>query len=273
MAGVPVTSGSMPRTAALNPDHLRRLLGPDSIWKPIRWVASTGSTNDDLAARVASGARSGEVLMSEHQTTGKARFTRHWEDTPGTSLATSVLVKPQPGPQSWGWLSLLVGLAVREGVESYTGAEPGRVSLKWPNDVMLDGKKICGILCEKVDDYAVLGWGLNIAMDESELPVPTANSLLLAGLPHDKDELMAAILSSLQRWYELWQPRGEVGDEYTEICATMGRAVRLHQDVERTGTSIVEGTAVGVDATGAIIIQTSDGQCTAYAAGDVVHLR
>ncbi|MFZ2623726.1 MAG: biotin--[acetyl-CoA-carboxylase] ligase [Propionibacterium sp.] len=263
----------MPTTAPLSVAELTELLGPGSCWGPISWRAVTGSTNDDLAALARHGARAGQVLFSEHQRVGKGRFTRAWQDTPGTSVASSVLVAPRPQAPSWGWLSLLVGLAVREGIETYTGAQPGRITLKWPNDVLVDGRKVCGILCERVGDLAVLGWGLNICMDEDELPVPRAGSLLLAGLPHDKTGVLAAVLTSLQRWFELWQERGEVRSEYEAVCDTIGRQVNLHADIERSGSSVIPGLAVGVDATGAILIEDAEGGRRPYSAGDVVHLR
>ncbi|RLP10697.1 biotin--[acetyl-CoA-carboxylase] ligase [Propionibacterium australiense] len=239
----------------------------------MEWYERTGSTNEDLADRARTGARPGLVLVAEYQSVGRARFDRRWQGAPGTSIAVSVLVAPRPEPARWGWLSILVGLAVREGVESCTGAAPGRVSLKWPNDVLLDGRKICGILCERVGDLAVLGWGLNISMDEDELPVPTATSLYLAGLPCGKDEVTAHVLTSLQRWFEQWQRTGQLRREFMSVCATIGSAVRLHQDVESATAAVVEGTAVGVDETGAILIEDAAGRRRAFGAGDVIHLR
>ena len=263
----------MPTTEPLSVAALTKLLGPASCWGPISWRASTGSTNDDLTALARDVAAPGAVLLSEHQRGGKGRFARAWQDTPGTSLASSVLVAPQPAAQSWGWLSLLVGMAVREGIERYTGAEPGRITLKWPNDVLVDARKVCGILCERVGEFAVLGWGLNICMDEDELPVANAGSLLLAQLPHDKTHVLAAVLASLQRWLGLWQTRGEVRHEYEAVCDTIGRRVNLHADIEHCGASVIPGLAVGVDATGAILIEDARGERRAYSAGDVVHLR
>ncbi|WP_245725682.1 biotin--[acetyl-CoA-carboxylase] ligase [Propionibacterium cyclohexanicum] len=262
----------MPTTAPLSVDELTALLGPGSCWGPIRWRASTGSTNQDAAALIKAGGDAGLVVLSEHQAEGRGRFAREWRDTPGTSVACSAVVAPRPAPPMWGWLSLLVGLAVREGVERYTHAGAGRVTLKWPNDVLVDGRKVCGILCERAGDLAVLGWGLNVCMDECELPVPTAGSLLLAGLPHDKTAVLAEVLASLQRWFGLWQDRGELRAEYEAACDTIGRQVNLHVDVQRAAAGVLTGHAVGVDPTGAILIERG-GQVEAHSAGDVVHLR
>lgn len=263
----------MPTTPPVNVPELIEELGPDSQWGPIEWFAQTGSTNDDLTARARAGASSGLVVMSEHQVGGRARFDRIWQDTAGTSVATSALVAPRPPAQQWGWLSLLVGVAVREGVEAYTGAEPGRVTVKWPNDVMLDEHKICGILSERVGERAVLGWGLNVSMSESELPVPTGTSLLLAGLPHEKTPLMAAVLGALDRWLDIWQERGEIRDEYAAVCATIGRTVSVHLDFQHPERGSITGVAVGVDADGALIVEHDAGEREVLTAGDVVHLR
>lgn len=263
----------MPTTPPLSVEELTGLLGPHTCWGPIQWHASIGSTNEELAALARGGAGPGQLVISEHQTGGRGRFARSWQDTPGTSVATSALVAPRPAAASWGWLSLLVGLAVREGIEEYTGAQQGRVTLKWPNDVLIDGRKVCGILCERVGELAVVGWGLNISMDASELPVSKAGSLLIAGLPHDKSGVLAAVLTSLQKWFGTWQGRGELREEFDAFCDTIGRRVNLHADVQRSGTTVIPGLAVGVDDSGALLIEDANGQRHAYSAGDVVHLR
>ncbi|WP_271290811.1 biotin--[acetyl-CoA-carboxylase] ligase [Propionibacterium freudenreichii] len=263
----------MPTTAPVDPVELEQLLGKNSYWGPIQWRPETGSTNDDLVALAKKGAATGLVVMSEHQVGGRARFDRVWQDTAGTSVATSVLVAPTPPPLQWGWLSLLVGVAVREGVENYTGAVPGRVTLKWPNDVLLDDRKICGILSERVGDRAVLGWGLNVSMSQEELPVPTGTSLLLAGLPHAKTPLMAAVLQALDHWFAVWQRRGEIREEYARVCATIGRRVTVHLDFEHPDRGSITGVATGVDRNGALVVDDDQGTRRVLTAGDVVHLR
>jgi len=155
----------MPAVQPVDATELARLLGPASIWRPIEVVESTGSTNDDVMRRP--DAPSGLVRIAEHQTRGKGRFDRTWQDVPGTAVAVSMVVRPRRPVAQWGWLSLLTGMAVAEGLRGLgrqAGAETARVGLKWPNDVLIDGAKVCGVLSQTDGEMVVLGWGLNVSV-------------------------------------------------------------------------------------------------------------
>ena len=258
----------MVSTPAANPARIASLLGPDTRWTKVECVPESPSTNLEVSQRAAAGEPEGLVLVANHQTRGEGRFQRRWEDTPGTALAFSALVRPTRPLMDWGWLSLLAGVAVAEGIRQVSGAHPSRVGVKWPNDVLLDDRKVCGILNHGVSGAAVIGIGINTSMDETELPVPAAISLRLASLPDDKDELLAAILARLQEHYEQWQASGEIRKAYEANCATIGRVVRVQLDDEVD----VHGTAVGVDQAGNLIVRTHTGE-RSFAAGDVFHLR
>ena len=234
-------------------------------------VAQTGSTNADL---LAVGPADTMVLVAEHQTGGRGRFERTWLDTPGTAISMSVLVHPRRKPTDWGWLSLLTGLSVALGLRTLADA-PARVQLKWPNDVLLDDRKICGVLCETAPGpgpAAVLGMGINVSMSDEELPVPTATSLLLAGLPTDKDAVIGAVLVELGRLLGRWEAGEDLRPDYQAACSTIGRRVRLQWDAEHDSAAMVSGVAVGVDTTGGLLVD--DGSSVrSFAAGDVIHLR
>lgn len=237
-------------------------------WRP-RVVASTGSTNADLTAEVRAGAaRTGAVLIAGHQSAGRGRLVRRWEAPPGTSWATSVLIAPARPAGEWGWLPLLVGIAVARGVSEATGLTP---TLKWPNDILLGEGKLCGILCEAVPDAvppaAVLGFGLNTALTAEQLPVPTATSLLLAGASPEPGPVLAAILRHLDAVLTDWEGGADLRPAYREWCQTLGREVTVHLPAGG-----VRGTAVDVDAEGGLIVETSAGRRT-FVAGDVEHLR
>lgn len=263
----------VPSTPAANAERITDLLGPHSPWR-VTTVAATGSTNEDLAELARRGGRVGEVLIAEHQQAGRGRFARVWQSPPGTSLSTSVLLRPRRASLDWGWLSLLVGLAVTDGLRSL-GAED-RIQLKWPNDALIDGKKVCGILSELVvtdlGNAAICGWGINVSFDESELPVPQATSLLLSGLPIDKDQVAAAILGRLGDLYTRWDAGAELSAEYAAGCATVGRRVRVHLDAQSPDSPSVSGQAVGIGPNGELLVDLG-GQIESFAAGDVVHLR
>ncbi|MGI5950381.1 MAG: biotin--[acetyl-CoA-carboxylase] ligase [Brooklawnia sp.] len=263
----------MPATTAANADRIAALLGPGAGWR-VRCLQATGSTNADLVGLARDGEPAGLVLVAEHQHAGRGRFDRAWQSPPGSSVSVSALLRPRRPLRDWGWLSLLVGLAVADGIRSLGGGD--RVSLKWPNDVLVDGRKICGILSERVPtsagDAAVCGWGINVSMSQDELPVPHATSLLLAGLPTDKDELLAAVLRRLGELAGRWDAGEDLSSEYAAGCATVGRQVRVHLDEQSPDGPSVTGQAVGVGSNGEILVATG-GRVREFAAGDVVHLR
>lgn len=232
-------------------------------------VEETGSTNADLAAISREGGEPGRVLLSGHQSTGRGRLARRWEAPPDTSIACSVLLAPRRPMPEWGWLPLLVGMAVTDGVRAATGLD---AVLKWPNDVLINERKLCGILCESVGDAdeprAVLGWGLNVALSREQLPVPTATSTRLEGSDADATTIAAAVLRSLETWFTRWDAGASVVPDYRRRCSTIGRTVT----VSLSGGDPVQGEAVDVDAGGGIVVDTPDGRRT-FVAGDVQHLR
>jgi biotin-[acetyl-CoA-carboxylase] ligase BirA-like protein len=185
----------------------------------IRCVAQIDSTNAELVRFVHGGGTGFRVLIAEQQDAGHGRFSRPWRAPIGTSLLMSVLVPVSDKRLAgdWGWLSMAAGLAVTEAVETACGAGGGRVTLKWPNDVLLDvdtphGGKLCGILSERVDGqagaHAVIGMGLNVSMTADQLPVPTATSLALCGLDHDRHRLAAQLVLALDRLIGVWLATG-----------------------------------------------------------------
>lgn len=241
------------------------LTGPGRLWATINAVPTTGSTNADLAAAAQAGAASGTVLVAEHQSAGRGRFARRWEAPPGASVAISMLVRPDGvAPERWLWLPLITGIAVADAL----GALGVRPEVKWPNDVLVDGRKLCGILSERVGGAAVIGVGINTALDAGELPVPTATSLRLEGCEASATTVVAEVLAAFEPAYRRWASGAELRHWYGERCATVGRRVRVLE----SGTRSVEGTATGVDTLGRLLVHTPTGDRT-FAAGDVLHLR
>nr|NLI49611.1 biotin--[acetyl-CoA-carboxylase] ligase [Propionibacterium sp.] len=237
-------------------------------WGPVTVVARTGSTNADVAALARAGAGHGTVLVTPHQQAGRGRFARVWSTPPDTCVAMSVLVRPRLALAHWGWLSLVAGLAAVAGVAASSGVE---ATLKWPNDVLVAERKLCGILSEAVETpagwAAVLGIGINVALGEDQLPVPTATSLRLEGSDAAAHAVAAAVLVALDRLYARWDAGESLVADYRRSCGTLGRRVRI-----LVPDGAVEGLAVDVDAAGALVVDTEAGRRT-FAAGDVVHLR
>ncbi|WOQ17978.1 biotin--[acetyl-CoA-carboxylase] ligase [Raineyella sp. W15-4] len=238
-------------------------------------MASTGSTNADAAARMRAGSGVGLVLVADHQSAGRGRFDRRWEAPPGAAVAVSLGVAPRRPLPEWMWLSLLTGVAIARGIRRAAGVD---ATLKWPNDVLVDGRKICGILSERVDGPqgpgCVVGFGINVSLSEEELPVPTATSLRLCGAEVDRADLVAEVLGVWSQMYRIWD-EGQLTllrQTYEDQCSTIGRDVRVLLGSPAGGERTVIGRAVGIDPSGAVLVR-ADGGVRAFAAGDVTHLR
>jgi BirA family transcriptional regulator, biotin operon repressor / biotin---[acetyl-CoA-carboxylase] ligase len=262
--------------ASRPPLDLDRLTGtPTAPWRTVEVVAATASTNADVSVRARQGEPEGLVLVAEHQTAGRGRLDRGWETPARAALTFSVLLRPGVPDQRWPWLPLLAGLAAVEGIGDAGGPACG---LKWPNDVQHEGLKVAGILVERLETpqgpAAVLGLGLNVSTSPEELPVPTATSLAAAGAPElDRTSLLLSLLAALGRRYDAWRrsagdPAAGVLEDYRRRCVTVGQPVRVHLPAG----AVLEGTAVGVDREGALVVQ-SGGRRVAVSAGDVVHVR
>lgn len=234
----------------------------------MRHLAESPSTNAVAAQAVRDGEAPGLVVVTDHQTAGRGRLDRSWETPSGVALTFSAVVDPAVPDEHWPWLPLAVGVAVCEAVADLTGLDAG---LKWPNDVLVDDRKLAGILVERVAGLAVLGVGLNV--HQSTLPVPTATSLALA-LEADApavSEVLAAVLVRLDRRLRWWADGGsdELAASYAARSVTLGRRVRA----ELPGGATLEGPAERFDEHGRLVIRASDGSLCAVGAGDVVHLR
>lgn len=230
-------------------------------------LASCPSTNSELA-RAAASSTAGDgplewytTMLTEHQTAGRGRLDRTWVASPGSSVAVSVLVPETLG----GWIPLAAGLAMVEALDPLLG---DRVTLKWPNDVLVDDGKICGILAELTPHGVVVGAGLNTAMADDERPVPTATSLRIAGAdPRAADAVVARYLTGLRG--HLARTPEDLRDRVTARLSTRGRTVR----VDLPDGSALSGVATGVDAEGRLVVDGAARGTVAVAAGDVVHVR
>ena len=253
------------------------------------WLDEVGSTNSDLVARVSSEEGSSwpdfSVIATDNQIAGKGRLGRDWTAPAGASLAISVLLRPQTPagrplpPESLGWFGLLAGLAMTRACNSVlpTGK---KAMIKWPNDVLISGRKVCGVLSELVttpDGIAlVVGTGVNIALAEDQLPVPTATSLAIEGAHTSVDELLAAYLTEFSRITKVFvSAAGNVRssgllDQIRDECDTIGRSVR----VELPSGENPVGTAIGINEEGSLVVEMANcAEPLVVSAGDVTHLR
>lgn len=244
------------------------LTAAGSLWRAIRVVASTGSTNADVAAAARAGTAEGLVVIAERQDSGRGRLDRGWESPPRAGLLLSALLRPSAPPALLPLLPLLVGTAAVEAVCGVAGLD---ARLKWPNDVLVQGRKLGGILVERIDDAVVVGIGLNVSTRGDELPVPTATSIAVEGGRADREPLVKELLRALERRYLAFERDGAaaVVPAYREVCDTLGREVRL---LLPSGEEVA-GLAVGIDDGGRLVLRDSDGRQQSWSAGDVVHAR
>jgi BirA family transcriptional regulator, biotin operon repressor / biotin---[acetyl-CoA-carboxylase] ligase len=243
-----------------------------SPWR-LEVVPESPSTNAEVAGRARDGEPAGLVLVADHQTAGRGRLDRVWVTPPRAALTVSLLVAPDRVPVArWPWLPLLTGLAVVDAVAASTGLQ---ASLKWPNDVLVHGRKLAGILSERIERpggaAAVVGVGLNVSSTRAELPVATATSLALSGVQAvDRGVLLVSLLQAFTGLYEPWVAAAGNGlrERYASECSTLGRSVRVDLP---TGES-VSGLAVGVDDDGRLLVDDRSRRHV-LGAGDVVHVR
>ena len=252
----------------LSAARLRRVVTDSGPWREVVVTNETESTNADLAAAARAGDAGGRVLVAESQSAGRGRLDRTWLAPPRTSVLLSVLLRPPVAAAAWTLLPLLTGVAVVEAVRGVCGLD---ARLKWPNDVLVDERKLGGILVERVESAVVIGVGINVSTRADELATGTATSVALGGGIADREPLTMEVVRALGRRYLAWCSADGASEAvlpaYREICATIGRTVR----VELPGGGVVNGTAESVDDTGRLVVRTGDGTRTAYSAGDVVH--
>jgi BirA family biotin operon repressor/biotin-[acetyl-CoA-carboxylase] ligase len=239
-----------------------------ALWHAIRVVDVTGSTNADVVAEARAGAAEGLVVIAERQDGGRGRLDRAWESPPRAGLLLSALLRPSASPS---WLPLVPLLAGTAAVETVRAVSRVDAWLKWPNDVLVGGRKLGGILVERVEDAVVVGFGLNISTRADELPVPTATSLALEGGETDREPLAKELLRALARRYAEFERGGAaaVVPAYREVCDTIGREVRLLLP----GGDEIAGLAIAVDDAGRLVVRDGSGNEHAWSAGDVVHAR
>lgn len=248
--------------------------------------ATTGSTNADLLA-LASERQHASVVVTLDQTAGRGRLDRTWAAPAGETLAASLLVRADLDDRDRGWLPLVAGAAMRDAVAAVVpdGTEPARASrpdrrvlVKWPNDVLVDGRKVCGILCQvAADGSIVVGAGVNLTIPADRLPTATSTSLAVTGATGSAaalaDTVLAAFHRSVLEAVSGLVAGGPAADavrtHVRSVCGTIGQRVRL----ELPDGAVVEADATGIDDDGRITVRERNGATRGVAVGDVTHLR
>ena len=255
----------------LNADIIKKHL-PSARMALVDVQSVLPSTNTELKKRITNAPHNlanGDVVLAEVQTAGRGRHGRQWLAPVGGSLTFSLYWSFPDGYQSMAGLSLLVGLAVCEGLKA-VGVDDAQ--LKWPNDVYLQGKKLAGILIEVEGQigataHSVIGIGLNVCMPENQYDVGQPHNDLASYLGHapDRNQLAAAIISAL------WSLLPQFSQQGFGPFAPLWQAMDLYADktiVLQMGEKRFSGVDRGVDASGALLVETSDG-ITRFHGGEV----
>lgn len=257
----------------LHADDLLSFVSPGQIiGRDIRVFKETQSTNDVAEKLARDNVREGVVVFAESQTRGRGRLGRKWVSPARKGLWFSVLLRPDLRPQAATQLTVAAATALVRAIHSHTGL---RAEIKWPNDILVRGKKLAGVLTElsaELDHikYVVLGIGVDVNLTAGDLPADLrkiATSLKLeAGQTFRRADLAAAILRELDRDYERIRKQqfAAVADEWEKHCATLGRRVAI-----QIGNRVLEGRAESLDADGALLLRTDHGHLERVIGGDV----
>ncbi len=235
----------------------------------------TESTNDVAFKLAEEGAPEGTVVVAESQRRGKGRLGRHWESPPGVNLYCSIILRPPILPQKASQLTFLSAVAVARAVAATTSLQP---AIKWPNDVLVEGRKVAGLLnemsaeTEKVN-FVVLGVGININMEQTQFPAdlrhPASSLAIEAGGTISRIGVTRAFLKALDALYDDYLAHGyePVRTEWLDRSNMVGRKVRVSfHDSE------VSGEVMGIDDDGALLLKLPNGRSERVLAGDVTLL-
>ena len=237
--------------------------------KTVHFARETDSTNLWIKRLAKEGASEGTLALAEFQSAGRGRLGRSWEVPEATSVMMSILLRPKFEPQYAPTLTLVMGMAVAKAVKSL-GFD---VSIKWPNDVVVSHKKICGILTEmgvrdgKID-YAVIGVGINVNIKEfPEEMADKATSLYLeSGKEFDRSQIPGLVMEAFEEYYEKFAATCDLSglkEEYESILANYNQPVRV------LAKEPYEGVARGITDGGELLVEKTDGTIVAVSAGEV----
>lgn len=255
----------------LSEAEIRSCLNTRWAGNAITCFEKTDSTNDRAKEAGRKGAHHGQLFVADMQSAGKGRRGRSWNSPEGTSIYMSLLLRPDIHPVKAPMLTLVMGLSVAEGILKSTGIEPG---IKWPNDIVVNGKKVCGILTEmaaEIDcvDYIVIGCGINV--NQTEFPEDIkdrASSLRIEGeRRYVRSEIIASVLERFEENYSIFMKHGDLSgllQQYHAVLVNRNREVRVIEPGHE-----YEACAEGINETGELLVTLPDGEKRKIFAGEV----
>lgn len=231
----------------------------------------TDSTNIQARRLAEAGAEEGTTVLAESQYAGKGRLGRNWVSPSGTGIWMSLVLRPQIAPERASQLTLVAALAVANGIEDACGLKG---QIKWPNDIVMSGKKICGILTEMSTEmmqirYVIVGIGINVNVTEFPQEIAeTASSLYLeAGRLLNREEIIACIMKRMGEYYEQFLQTADLSgikEEYEDKLANLGRQVKV---LDPDGT--YSGLCRGITEEGELLVEKADGTVRHVISGEV----
>ena len=251
----------------LSPEAVRQGLKTRLIGKEIIYLPQTTSTMDEARRAIGEGAAEGTVVIADHQTAGRGRLDREWLSAPGSSILLSIIL--YPNMKILTRLTMAACLAVARSIEVVTGLKP---AIKWPNDVLIGGRKVSGILSEsdvsgERVNHAIVGIALNVSLDTAAVPeiADTATSLRAdAGREVPRRQVLIELLSEFDALYDALRRGESIQGEWLRRLETIGRNVTV-----RCGDEVQEGRAESVDEDGSLLLRKPDGKLITILAGDV----
>jgi len=255
----------------MHPNKVKARLQTQIIGRTIHYLRQVTSTNDIAKELAARGAKEGTVVVAETQTHGKGRLGREWFSPEG-GIWLSIILRSKMSPKSASKLTLATSVAVARTIDRLYHL---KAEIKWPNDVLVSGRKCCGILTETVSrgettDFAVVGIGVNANINLSSLPEPLRNSTmsLKAELKTEieREHFLSTLLNDVEKYYKAFT-RGRFNailKEWRSLCSHMGSHVKISSFDET-----FEGLAVDVDENGALLVRLQDGTICKVVSGDV----
>ncbi len=260
----------------LLPAEIKQILETRWIAKKIHYFQKVDSTNSIAYQLAMQGADEGEVIIAETQEKGKGRLGRQWFSPPYLNLYISIILRPEILPNQASMITLLSAVSTAESIKKYSDINP---SIKWPNDILIGGKKVAGILNEIDSEtdrihFIILGIGININIGKEEFPKDIreyATSLKIeTGREVSRKEFICFLFKEIEDWYERFIREGNkpVLDAWRRWADIKDKMVRVSSFKDE-----VIGKAIDIDSDGALIIEDKDGKLMRIIAGDVEYLR
>lgn len=251
--------------------EIRSLLRTKWAGSQVMYFDETDSTNNQAKDSGEKNGVHGTLFIADKQSAGKGRRGRGWESPPGESIYMTILLRPEITPDKAPMLTLVMGLSVAEGIRRVTGIE---TQIKWPNDIVVNKKKVCGILTEMATEivfvnYVVIGVGINVNQRQfpEEIKDIAASLYEQTGITYKRSELIASVLEQFEKNYEAFLKTGDLSGikaAYDSILINRGQEVKVLEPGNE-----YRAVAEGIDKTGELIVKLPDGQRKYVFAGEV----